>query len=437
MFKIKFIHLMVLYAVLGCYKSSSAPVQMPSVYDRTAVKLLIEQVEKPSAMTALKIGYFMRRTRHPLPIQEGFSLIKNAASQEKRGTKRWFSLNSIVGFAAFRLPQPALSDGFTAYNSIFDEASKAIAIGSEYPLRKAMDEFALDALGLFSTQSLINSDPRVRVTFIKAWKAYAIYAQLAGIGVDGKDKFKLSEPKWGHVLGNLGVWPEIVKATETLLKNPRLPQTYQIFTTSAYIIETVDHDRGITLLRAAEKLLPQDDSQEVHEYYGALIEWVAPYGQKDINRLKQAVVLQQNYTKITKKGHGKLAVFMILTNDKIGLQQLISSMEQPDADASEINSVARSLAEIGIEQGTSTQKANGVEQSEALLLSYLKSDRTREIDQELQARLTLAKSLKRRAKLQEARAVLMASPVSHPDPTPTTKELADDIQKLLMSINPS
>lgn len=434
MFKIKFSHIVMLYALLSCCRSNAAPVQMPDTYNREAVEQLIGQVDKPSAMRALKIGYFMNRTRHPLPVQEGFLLIRNAAAQEKIGTNRWFSLNSVVGFAAFRLPKPAINDGFAAYNALFDVASKAVAVGAEYPLRKALDEFALNGTGLFTSQSL-TSDPRARDTFVRAWQAYAIYAQSTGTGVDGKDKFKFPEPKWGDVLSNLGVWPEVVAATEVLQKNSKLPQTYQILTTSAYIIETVDHDRGIALLSRAEKLLPADNLQEVDEYYGALIEWVAPYGQKDINLLKKATNLQQNYTRLAKKGYGKLAIFLILTDDKVGLQKLIASMKRPDADESAINSVARGLTEIEIEQGTNAHKAVGVEQSEALLFSYLKSNRVRDIEQELQARLTLAKSLKKRAKFQEARSVLAASPSTSPDSTRTAKELAQKNQQLLMSIS--
>ena len=98
---------------------------MPASFDRETVAQLRADIDKPYNASILKVGYFLRRGQPPLPTDEGFELLQSAAKAEPVGTKRWFLLQNLRAFAAFRVPGADTSQGLEAYQTIFEHAAEA------------------------------------------------------------------------------------------------------------------------------------------------------------------------------------------------------------------------------------------------------------------------------------------------------------------------
>src|SRR5258708_27995095 len=89
--------------VLGIAVPVAGACQAPTTFDEDTVRRLIRTVEQGHNATTLKIAYFGRRTTHPFPTTEGFELLKEALVKEPAGSRRWFALQMVRGFAGFRI----------------------------------------------------------------------------------------------------------------------------------------------------------------------------------------------------------------------------------------------------------------------------------------------------------------------------------------------
>lgn len=78
------------------------PPRFPTTFDRAEVQDLLDSIEKPRAASTLKHGYFARRGEPAFPFDQAFALVDAAIAKEPVGTKRWFKLENVRGYAIFK-----------------------------------------------------------------------------------------------------------------------------------------------------------------------------------------------------------------------------------------------------------------------------------------------------------------------------------------------
>lgn len=313
---------------------------MPADFSKVVVAQLIGSIEAPRATAILKLGYFNRRGAPSFPPVDGFALLKAAIANERPGNKRWFLLQEVRGWAAFRMPQISADEGFDAYNQIFDNAKQAKVSGSSYSVATSTREFVFTAAGR-SVPLGLQSDKRSNETLIKAWESY--------FNADGGQNTTGADPLWYEAITRMQAQGAILPFVEKSLADPQVTKSYGLLNASAKLLYSVAPARSLELLRQARPLVPKTNIIEVGRFYDFLIDLLlevqspASTTSADKKILAEAVSLQLERIKLTGLGRGKLGTMYIELGDWDAISKLASESSLRDVATIESNDVAQRL----------------------------------------------------------------------------------------------
>lgn len=323
-------------------------------------------------------------------------MLQTAAQAELVGTKRWFLLQNLRAFAAFRIPRADTAQGFEAYEAIFDHASDAAKVKAEYPLRQSILEFVDSVPGKFNDFGL-SKDAQTKELLLKAWTAYAVALSAPLTGA------KVAEPDWKRALVKSESLEAFVPAVEKVIADPAVPKTFGLLITAASVIAPKDPDKALALWQQAKPLLPQEagktDVNQAARLYVPLVELLAARG-----RLPEAVENQQEFVQLTGRGQAKLMLLLRTSGDAAATEKALAALRDPGANEKEIGEAASGLFKLARDAKAPDAEAN--EQAVTLLKSYLAAPRTRDLAEELSARLALGNFYLRQHQFSNATQIL-------------------------------
>ena len=369
---------------------------MPASFDRATVAQLLADIDKPHNASLLKVGYFLRRARPPLPTDEGFELLQTAAQAEPVGSKRWFLLQNLRAFAAFRVPGADTSQGFEAYQAIFEHAADAAPAGAGYSLRQSIGEFVASVPGRFNDFGL-SKDPKTKELLLQAWTAYAV---ASGTPLGGA---AIAEPNWGAALKKSQSLEAFVPAVERVLADAKVPKSYGLLVTAATVLAPQTPDKAVELLVGAKPLLPkiagQVDVNQGARLYLPLVELLEAN-----DRLPDAIAAQREWIQLSRHGQARLTLLLRKSGDEAATTGILAGLILPKVDEREVTEAASALFQLARDAKTPDSQAN--QQAVTLLQSYLAAPRPREWEAELSARRSLATFYFNGKQWEQAKAVL-------------------------------
>ncbi len=390
---------------------------MPASFDRETVAHLLADIDKPNNASALKVGYFLRRGQPPLPVIEGFELLQDAATAEPVGTNKWFRLQNLRAFAAFRVPGADISQGLDAYQIIFDHASDAATSGAVYPLRQSIGEFVGDVPGKFNDFGL-SKDERVKALLLQAWTAYAIAlgAPMNGAVID--------EPNWTRALEKSESLAAFVPAVEKVVADPKVPKSFGLLVAAAAVLAPTQPAKALALWGQSKPLIPKTegkaDVNQAARLYGPLVDLLVARDQ-----LPDAIVNQREFVALSGRGQACLLLLLRQSGDDVATSKALAELGAPAANEREILEAASGLFKLA--RATKSPDVKAGEQAEALLSGYLAAARTRDLSSELKARLALGNAYLRSKRISEARAITTFA-------APATAATSREVELLLRDI---
>ena len=339
-------------------------------------------IEEKNSFNLLRAGFFTRRIEHPLSRFEGYEIVKDAVEAETVGSRRWFVLQSLRAYAAFRSPG-AGSEGYEAYSSIFDQISQAPKAKAETIARLAIKDYVFTVNGKLRDLGLQDSETTQQI-LLKAWGAYV--QSLAWPNVQTLKTG--SEPAWAEAFRNAEMEKAALPLLEEALKQPG--QSYGILKTAVETYAELQPEKAQALLAPLKATLPTGDQREVEWFYQRQVDVLA-----QLNRWPEAIAAQKEKLKATGRGQARLAELLWKNQNPKEAQDVIATLKKLDSNTSEVLEAARRF--VGINQ---------TETAVDLLQTFLKAPRTRSAEAELNARYALAVSLLRLKRNDEAKSVL-------------------------------
>ena len=131
-------------------QSGSRPISVTGGVAEEAVQGLIDTIEQGKNASLLKFGYFMQSSG----VGAGQQRVFAALQREPIGTKRWFLLQSVSGFAAFHGKSANVEAGFIAYNALFTEIGKAQDKDTLFAVARGLNEYLATVLSTFRVNGL-------------------------------------------------------------------------------------------------------------------------------------------------------------------------------------------------------------------------------------------------------------------------------------------
>lgn len=407
--------------VAGPTLSNSRPV-LSKTFDRAMVEDLLANVDAPRNASILKVGYFLRRGggADALPVLEGFALLNAAAEKEPVGTRRWFLLQSLRGFAAFRTPGVAPSQGYEAYNVIFEYAAEAEHGNAVYPLRQAIAEYVGIVAGKFNGMGLTFGE-RTEKTLVAAWNA-----NLLALAMPLPGKSRAPEPPWREAIQEAEVEKTFLPLVEKMVADPAAPKNFTLLSAAASVEAKEHPEKALDLLKKAQPLVPRVqgklDGNEADHLYGTWVDLLE--AQK---KLDDAVAVQQERIDVLGDGQAKLLLLYREQGDVAQVEKMLASLEKASSNEREVLLAATGLFALANEQEKPDTKAG--EQGARVLRNYLNSNRSREVEGELQARLLLGRFFMKQNKAEDAKGILTV-PQNLNVPSPRAQGLLRTIEKL-------
>ena len=381
---------------------------------------LLADIDKSGNASILKVGYFLRRRQPPLPVVEGFELLQDAAKAEPVGTKRWFLLQNLRAFAAFRVLGADTSQGFEAYQALFDHAADAGGAGATYSLRQSILEFVDSVPGRFKDFGL-SKDDQTKALLLQAWTAYAI-----SLGAPMKGAV-IAEPNWSAALVKSGSLEAFVPAVERVLDDARVPKSFGLLVAAASVLAAQKPDKAIALLVQAKSMLPKvADKIDINgsaRLYLPLVELLETH-----ERLPDAIAAQREWVQLSGHGQARLMLLLRRSGDEAATTELLASLIGPNVVQREVTQAASGLFKLGRDAKAPDARAN--EQAATLLQSYLAAPRTRDLEAELGARRSLGGFYFNHKQWEQADAVLTFEAPAPTAISPGARSNLRDIERL-------
>ena len=390
---------------------------MPASFDRATVARLLAEIDKPYNASALKVGYFLRRAQPALPVDEGFELLQAAAQAEPVGTNKWFRLQNLRAFAAFRVPGADTSQGFDAYQLIFEHASDAATSGATYSLRQSIGEFVDAVPGRFRDFGL-TKDERVKALLLQAWTAYAVAlgAPMKGAVID--------EPNWTRALEKSESLEAFVPAVEKVIADLKTPKSFGLLVAAAAVLAPKTPDKALALWQQAKPLIPQSEGKAdingAARLYLPLVDLLAAR-----ENLADAISNQREFVALTGRGGARLLLLLRRSGDDVAASRALAELGAPDANEREILEAATGL--FGLARDAKAPDSKAGEQAENLLVGYLAAARPRELSSELKARIALGNFYLRANRWDDAKKITTFE-------APATAATSREIKPLLRDI---
>ena len=350
-----------------------APPEMPPVFDQATVQTLVQDIDQGQNAVKLKIGYFARRSRLGYPRSEGLALLERCADQAQPDSRRWFVLQSVIGFAGLRVDQPSRETAYAAYSAIFRDSAKAEAAGATDVVERAMYELVATIPGNYGPRWQL-CDLTVYPTLLKA-----LAAQLSILKAGGKIPYRIP---WARAFVFTGEARAARPVVERALADPQMPASYDFYMLAAEVLCTTDGDRAGELLQKAMPLA--NGPQERDQVTRTMVERLEAE-----KKLGEAIALQQKWIGTTGAGRADLLRLLWEAKDRAGIERELTALHRPDANEAEINGSVGAV--FTLTAADSDPRSGKLRESAAgLLEGYLSERRVRDVEQELRARLTLS-----------------------------------------------
>ncbi|MBI3948345.1 MAG: hypothetical protein HY321_20690 [Armatimonadetes bacterium] len=393
---------------------AAPPPKMQRLFDEATVRRLVGAVEEDRNDLVLKLGYFaQRRADTGLPATDGLGIVRAAVAEATPRSRRWFLLQSVVGFAGFRVSANTREGAYQAYCELFNRPREALAANAEEVLHRAIYEYAGTLPGGFAKRHF-GWEERGQETLEKAMSAY-LY--LLSQGRPGP-----YEVPWVRAVQSVADPAGIRALVEKAVADPATPRSYLLLRTAACVYET-DPKRVFQLLEQARPMLPKDDPEEAAWYFAYLAQ-----ARGSLHGPEGAIAAQQECVRTTGRGQGKLVLLCYEGKDERGLQESLAALAAPDADGAEINEAAAGLLRIHRRDNTAYKSARDA--AVQLLTDYLAAKRRRDLTQELVARLILARHYLADRKPDKVKAAATVDHIRPPLPTPHARFLYESLQRV-------
>jgi hypothetical protein len=385
----------------------SAPRQRPRIstqLDRATLQKYLDTIEQPGVTSSLKIGYFGgRASTQSLPVAEGFALLQTALKKEPVASKRWFYLQNVRGWAAFRCREISPDEGYAAYSELFDQTPKAKTAKTVYAPQSALIDWIATINGRMGhlrseDGETLRYDERTTGVLLKAWTAYAsLLTQTDG-------RWNGREPNWSEAINRLGASDEFIAAVEKTLDDPQAKRTFTLMFAAALVIGDKSPQRAFALYVQASRVLPRDASKKIEVPLAARFfdAWLALLVRE--KKFPQAAEMLHERIRFIGSGHTTLLKQQLNQQDEVGAADTLRVLMLPTAPEAEVLAAAAWLARRW--DGNRAQVASA-ERSAALLNAYLVATRARSLRTELEARFRLGQLLFEQKKYPEAQAALV------------------------------
>jgi tetratricopeptide (TPR) repeat protein len=369
----------------------SAPPRMPEKFDKEIVERLLTTVNEDQNAIILKIGYFLRRgSVHPLPPHEGYKLLKHYVEAETIGSKRWFFLQSVRGFAGLHLARDTHSDGMQAYEALFATASKSIPPGAESIVDRSIFEFVFTYPSEFGSQG---GDSR---TYASKTLLSALAVHTARLN-SAANHPGIRLGYWSQAISMTTAPDDFIKVVTKAIAETDNSPSYMILATAAEIYQLHNVERAIAMLRQAKPLLTKDNTAQISDYYQFLVDLLLKQ-----NQLAEAIQEQKELNLRTNTGYGRLFLLYHLAKDEQKVSELLTFFSEMKLSGENVTSTAAMLMEL---PGEFSLKEKLWDNARDILTHYL-SQESHDLEQGLKSRLLLNTIYMSRKQYAEAKNIL-------------------------------
>jgi hypothetical protein len=304
---------------------------MPRLFDEATVSSLLTAIDTGRNVQYLKYGYFMARRRHPMPVEQGYSLLIKDLAQEPVGSRKWYEYQELAGFASFHMPDADPDGGYLAYMTALERFLQDRPMRMAPVIADTLADVGPIVVERFPILSL-NNDPRTAVLATDAWKAGALVA--------GQPGTSLLRVRWTQLAQAGGQSLEAV--VRQMYHSNSLPRDYGMLVGSAGVLSKSDSKAAVIVLERAKPLLPTDNPAEVVRFYRALSDAYRITGsvQTGVRALEECVAR-------TGRGRPELADMYRQSGQSNALHKLLQEMAAGQATPDEAERVAGDILMSG------------------------------------------------------------------------------------------
>jgi len=373
---------------------NSAPA-LPREYDEATIERLVSKIDEGQNAAILQFGYFLGRSRNSCPIDKVLSLLLARAEVEPAGSQNWYLVQSLAAFGTLngrsRNPITALH----LYEIIFDQALKTDAPQTAPVVQRAIGDFTF-SLRPDSQKGHITYDNRLDGTIEKALRAHFHLLQA----------FRKPdlEPAWGQAVQRAANPIGFASIVEDAIGRSRPENRYSVLISAAAIYERLDRKRCIEILLQAKQLSPSPEGSQAKWVLQRLV-----HNEIATDDTASALVHQREYVRITRRGWPSLVRLQWLQQDWVGVEKSLLELRKSTVAEDELMACAE-MVFSSKENTTTTTKLHDVIRD--VLIGYLREQRLRRPEWELQARVLLARYYRDIGDRKSARDVLDMSSFS-------------------------
>ena len=414
-----FAAMLVAWDLVPVARAAEQPPPMPKQFDRATVVELLASVDEGHNAAVLKVGYFARRARNALPPSEGLALVGEALSAEKAGTPRWFALQSVMAFGAFRAGPGYRDAGYAAYDALLSTAaeSRHCEPTTVRLVQRSLKEFAVTLLGNYGVQ-WFHVEEKAGPVLAKALSAYVVLASASEPGPYVVPWKRLVEATWSR--------KTLQPVAERALLDPAVTKNSAVLKALAGVL--AGHpDRAVTLLRRAKERLPKKDSPDALAVCDALVDALVA-----AQRGQEAVAVQKERIRESNTGRARLIVLEYDAGNRKALGEIVRTLPAQGVGAGETNDVAEALYGL-YRKHTGARNALAAE-IEWLLTGFLGSPGPRPTAEELRARMTLASVMADEGKHAESLAAADTGGITVPPAGTRERWLYDTLAQLRLRL---
>ena len=340
-------------------------------FDKARVLGMIREVDRGRNAVQLQYRYFGGRRPEPFDRAAAYQVVKTAAEREAVGCRRWFLLEGVTAYAAFRTKGVDTQEGYDAYARLIPRLSGARPAGLTDWADLVVYDFVSTTVGIYSERESGPQDSRWLVP-----RALRTHLDLARSGEE-----IINRIDWAGAIERSCSAEECFNALKSALDDPKFPRCFALLFTAAQVLSKSDPPRSLKMLRQAVTFTREASSRDAVYCYGALSSAAQAAGD-----MAGAAEAQQSVVRLSGEGSARLAWLCQQAGDRKRYAAALSGLCEASANEQDIDQ----MFEILIHQWDGHDKNSvAIRDATRLLTSYLSASRTRRPVRELSARLHL------------------------------------------------
>jgi len=344
---------------------------MPQAFDDQTVASLIMNIDKPGNAVALRAGYFGRRTRQSCPTSRGLEMLKSAVNGEVPGTRRWFMLEAMIGYAGYMVGPDTRDEGGAAYDAVFTETPAVKAAGSYDVAEHAIYDFTHLVTFQYGTRA------QAGLHQSKQEILDALIQYLALLKDNQAPPYVIP---WSQAIRETYSSHEAATLVGRAIADARFPRSFLLYETAASVLAASNDGAALRMLALAKPHLSTASSAQQSDFFAQDVAALLA-----CNRQTDALAAQEECVQKTGRGRARLLLLCWQNHDSGRLRDTLATLCAPGCDENEVQGASVALDYIQRRYGDAAAQAD----DEALLRAYLSPHRQRKRELELWARLTL------------------------------------------------